>query len=77
LPPKLPGTAAGALFDSLNEMSAAGSRIAAGLGPEPGEIEEFAGNVATISQGDNHPPVAELWYEDPRVDTKDLLARLN
>lgn len=56
-------------------MSAAGSRIAAGLGPEPGEIEEFAGNVPIISQDDNHPPVGELWYEDPRVDTKDLLFR--
>ncbi|MBV8786848.1 MAG: SAM-dependent methyltransferase [Mycobacterium sp.] len=72
--PYLPGPAQDALFERLHGMSAVGSHIAAELGPAPGEIREFADNVPTISQDSDHPPVAELWYDDPRIDTKDFLA---
>lgn len=73
--PYLPGAAQDALFDKLHDLSAAGSHIAAELGPAPGEVQEFADNVPTISQDTGQPPVAELWYDDPRTDTKDFLAQ--
>lgn len=73
--PYLPGAAQDALFDKLHELSAAGSHLAAELGPAPGEVQEFADNVPTISQDTDHPPVAELWYDDPRTDTKAFLAQ--
>ncbi|OBK63817.1 SAM-dependent methyltransferase [Mycobacterium colombiense] len=73
--PYLPGAAQDALFDKLHDLSAVGSHIAAELGPAPGEVQEFADNVPTISQDTGHPPVAELWYDDPRTDTKDFLAQ--
>jgi len=72
--PYLPGPAQDALFERLHGLSAAGSHIAAELGPAPGEIREFADSVPTISQDSDQPPVAELWYDDPRTDTKDFLA---
>lgn len=71
--PYLPGAAQDALFDKVHELSAVGSQIAAELGPAPGEIADFADNVPTISQDANQPPVAELWYDDPRTDTKAFL----
>ncbi|OBB94089.1 SAM-dependent methyltransferase [Mycobacterium sp. 852002-40037_SCH5390672] len=73
--PYLPGAAQDALFEKLHELSATGSHIAAELGPAPGEVQEFANNVPTISQDTAHPPVAELWYDDPRADTKDFLTQ--
>lgn len=73
--PYLPGAAQDTLFDKLHELSASGSRLAAELGPAPGEVQEFAGNVPTISQDTDHPPVADLWYDDPRTDTKEFLAQ--
>jgi methyltransferase (TIGR00027 family) len=73
--PYLPGAAQDALFERLHQLSAAGSQIAAELGPEPGEVREFADNVPTISQDTGQPPVADLWYDDPRVDTKGFLAQ--
>lgn len=73
--PYLPGAAQDALFETLHQLSAPGSQIAAELGPEPGEVQEFAGNVPTISQDTGQPPVAELWYDDPRADTKAVLAQ--
>lgn len=73
--PYLPGAAQDALFDKLHDLSAVGSHLAAELGPAPGEVQEFADNVPTISQDTGQPPVAELWYDDPRTDTKDFLAQ--
>lgn len=73
--PYLPGAAQDALFDKLHELSAVGSHLAAELGPAPGEVQEFADNVPTISQDTGQPPVANLWYDDPRTDTKDFLAQ--
>lgn len=73
--PYLPGAAQDALFDKLHDLSAVGSHLAAELGPTPGEVQEFADNVPTISQDADQPPVAELWYDDPRTDTKDFLAQ--
>jgi methyltransferase (TIGR00027 family) len=73
--PYLPGAAQNALFEKLHELSAAGSQIAAELGPVPGELQEFAENILTISQAEAQPPVVDLWYDDPRVDTKDWLAQ--
>ncbi|MES3636573.1 SAM-dependent methyltransferase [Mycobacterium intracellulare] len=37
----LPGPAQDARFDRLHDLSAAGSQIAAELGPEPGEAQQF------------------------------------
>ena len=71
--PYLPGPAQDALFERLHELSAVGSRIAAELGPEPGEIREFADSVPTIAQLDTQPPVSELWYDDPRTNAKTWL----
>lgn len=71
--PYLPGPAQDTLFEKLHELSAAGSHIAAELGPEPGEVQEFADSVPKISQDSAQPPVAELWYDDPRVNAKDFL----
>lgn len=73
--PYLPGAAQDTLFDKLHALSAVGSHLAAELGPAPGEVQEFADNVPTISQDTAHPPVAELWYDDPLTDTKDFLAQ--
>ena len=72
--PYLPGPAQDALFQRLHELSAVGSQIAAELGPEPGEVREFADNMSTIGQDGTQPPVADLWYDDPRANTKDWLA---
>jgi methyltransferase (TIGR00027 family) len=72
--PYLPGPAQDALFEKLHEMSAAGSEIAAELGPAPGEIQQVADSFPTIAQDATQPPVAELWYDDPRTDTKAWLA---
>jgi methyltransferase (TIGR00027 family) len=70
----LPGAAQDALFEKMHELSAVGSHIAVELGPDPGEAQEFADSMPTISQLTTQPPVAELWYDDPRADTKDWLA---
>lgn len=73
--PYLPGAAQDALFAKLHELSAVGSRIAAELGPAPGEVQEFADDLPpAISQNTTQPPVADLWYDDPRTDTKEWLA---
>ncbi len=72
--PYLPGGAQDALFEKLHQLSAAGSQLAAELGPEPGESEEFAESIPTIAQDGTQPRVSELWYDDPRTDTKAWLA---
>jgi methyltransferase (TIGR00027 family) len=72
--PYLPGAAQDALFERLHELSAAGSQIAAELGPEPGELREFADSMSSTSQLAAQPPVADLWFDDPRNDTKEWLA---
>lgn len=72
--PYLPGTAQDTLFEKLHELSAVGSQVAAELGPEPGEIQEFADSMPGFGQDDARPPVADLWYDDPRTDTKEWLA---
>ena len=69
-----PGPAQDALFERLHGLSAVGSQIAAELGPAPGEIRDFADSVPTISHLSAQPPVGELWYDDPRTDTKAFLA---
>jgi methyltransferase (TIGR00027 family) len=72
--PYLPGAAQDALFEKLHELSAPGSQIAVELGPDPGEAREFADSMpSTTSDDDARPPVAELWYDDPRADTKSWL----
>ena len=58
----------------MHELSAVGSQIAAELGPESGEVQEFADNMPAISQDGTQPPVADLWYDDPRANTKEFLA---
>ncbi|OBF19144.1 SAM-dependent methyltransferase [Mycobacterium kubicae] len=75
--PYLPGAAQDALFERLDELSAVGSQIAAELGPAPGEIQEFADSMPAIGQDGTQPPVADLWYDDPRADTKMWLAQRN
>ncbi|MEZ0363483.1 SAM-dependent methyltransferase [Mycobacterium sp. pUA109] len=72
--PYLPGAAQDALFAKLHELSVAGSWVAAELGPAPGELREFADSIVTISQDSTQPAVADLWYDDPRRDTKAWLA---
>ena len=72
--PYLPGAAQDTLFEKLHELSAVGSQIAAELGPEPGEVQEFADSIPTIAQDSTQPPIADLWYDDPRTDTKAWLA---
>jgi methyltransferase (TIGR00027 family) len=72
--PYLPGPAQDALFVKLHELSAVGSQLATELGPEPGEVREFAESMPAINQLAAQPAVAELWYDDPRVNTKDWLA---
>jgi O-methyltransferase involved in polyketide biosynthesis len=74
LPPYLPGAAQDALFERLHELSARGSQIAAELGPDPGEVREFADSMPTIKELGTQPPVYDLWYDDPRANTKDWLA---
>jgi methyltransferase (TIGR00027 family) len=72
--PYLPGPAQDALFENLHELSAAGSQVAAELGPAPGEVQEFADSMPGFGQDGPQPPVADLWYDDPRTDTKEWLA---
>jgi methyltransferase (TIGR00027 family) len=72
--PYLPGAAQDTLFEKLHELSAVGSQIATELGPEPGEVREFAEGMAAIGQLAAQAPVAELWYDDPRANTKHWLA---
>src|SRR5271168_49538 len=72
--PYLPGPAQDALFEKLHELSAVGSHIAAELGPDPGGVQEFADSMPTISELSTQPPISDLWYDDPRIDTKDWLA---
>lgn len=71
--PYLPGAAQDALFERMHKLSAVGSQIAAELGPESGEVQEFADNMPAISQDGTQPPVADLWYDDPRANTKGFL----
>jgi methyltransferase (TIGR00027 family) len=71
--PYLPGPAQDALFEKLHELSAVGSHIAAELGPDPGGVQEFADSMPAISELSTQPPIANLWYDDPRIDTKDWL----
>jgi O-methyltransferase involved in polyketide biosynthesis len=72
--PYLPGPAQDALFEKLHELSAAGSRIAAELGPKPGEIAEFADSVPNTGKPGTQPAVTDLWYDDLRRDTENWLA---
>jgi methyltransferase (TIGR00027 family) len=72
--PYLPGAAQDALFERLHELSAVGSQLAAELGPEPGEVQEFVDGMPATGQDGAPPPVADLWYDDPRSNTKDWLA---
>jgi methyltransferase (TIGR00027 family) len=73
--PYLPGAAQDALFEQLQELSAVGSRVAVELGPDPGDIQKFADDLPTVSDGNSQQPqVADLWYDDPRRNTKDWLA---
>ncbi|ALR13539.1 SAM-dependent methyltransferase [Mycobacteroides saopaulense] len=75
--PYLPGGAQDALFERLNELSAPGSWVAAELGPEPGELDGFAASMKTVmertSDGEAQPNLRDLWFDDPRVDTKSWL----
>jgi methyltransferase (TIGR00027 family) len=71
--PYLPGPAQDALFEKLHELSAVGSHVAAELGPDPGGVQEFADSMPTIGELSTQPPIADLWYDDPRIDTKDWL----
>ncbi|BBX64334.1 putative S-adenosyl-L-methionine-dependent methyltransferase [Mycobacterium saskatchewanense] len=73
--PYLPGAAQDALFERLHQLSAAGSRCVAELGPDTGEIREFADSTSAISELATQPAVADLWYDDPRADTKAWLAQ--
>lgn len=70
----LPGAAQDTLFEKVYELSSAGSQIAAELGPNPGELTEIAEGFATIEALSAQPPVHDLWYEDPRRDSKEWLA---
>ena len=72
--PYLPGAAQDVLFEKLHELSAADSLIAAELGPQPGEVREFADSIPPIAQDGTQPQIADLWYDDPRTDTKSWLA---
>jgi len=76
--PYLPGAAQDALFERLNELSAPGSWVAAELGPNPGELESFAASIERIvedtSDVETQPNLRDLWFDDPRVDTKAWLA---
>jgi methyltransferase (TIGR00027 family) len=72
--PYLPGPAQDALFGKLHELSAVGSHIAAELGPDPGGVQEFADSMPSINELSTQPPIADLWYDDPRIDIKDWLA---
>jgi O-methyltransferase involved in polyketide biosynthesis len=72
--PYLPGAAQDALFERLHEISPVGSQIAAGLGPEPGELPDFAEGARRIPQLASQPPVTDLWYDDARRNTKEWLA---
>lgn len=69
--PYLPGAAQDALFDHLHELAAAGSELAVELGPDPGQVQEFEDGLP--SDGDGLPRVGDLWYDDPRRDTKAFL----
>lgn len=71
--PYLPGPAQDALFARLHELSAVGGRIAAELGPAPGELQEFAQLTEATRHDDAQPRAADLWYDDPRADTKEWL----
>lgn len=75
--PYLPGAAQDALFERLHELSAPGSRLAAELGPGPGEIAQFEQDMPSGADAPSHPRVSELWYDDPRRDTKLWLAERN
>jgi methyltransferase (TIGR00027 family) len=70
--PYLPGQAQDKLFEQLHEMSAAGSRAAVELGPDPGDIQKFADALPFVDDS-GQPRVGDLWYDDPRRDTKDWL----
>jgi O-methyltransferase involved in polyketide biosynthesis len=72
--PYLPGDAQDVLFEKLHGLSAVDSQVAAELGPLPGEVQEFADSIPTIAQDGTQPPIADLWYDDPRIDTKTWLA---
>jgi O-methyltransferase involved in polyketide biosynthesis len=37
-------------------------------------VQDFADSMSSISHLATQPPVADLWYDDPRNDTKDWLA---
>lgn len=66
----LPGVAQDALFERLHEYSSAESQIAVELGPDPGGVKEWAKGFAAIEELSGQGSVHELWYDDPRVDTK-------
>jgi methyltransferase (TIGR00027 family) len=68
--PYLPGAAQDALFEKLHELSAVGSQIAAELGPDPGEVQQIADSIPKIDGDGTQSPIADLWYDDPRTDTK-------
>ncbi|AMT73140.1 SAM-dependent methyltransferase [Mycobacteroides immunogenum] len=72
--PYLPGAAQDALFERLNVLSAPGSWVAAELGPEPGELDRLASSIKTAvddtSDGGTQPNLRDLWFDDPRADTK-------
>ena len=72
--PYLPGPAQDGLFERLHDMSAPGSQLAAELGPEPGELQEITKTISALSQHPTQPPVTDLWYDDPRLNTKEWLA---
>ena len=72
--PYLPGAAQDQLFERLHEMSANGSRLAAELGPDPGEPLQIAESLSGIAADSTQPNIVELWYDDPRRNTKEWLA---
>jgi methyltransferase (TIGR00027 family) len=73
--PYLPGAAQDGLFEQLHELSAVGSCVAVELGPDPGDIQKFTDDLRSGGHGDSQQPqVADLWYDDPRRNTKEWLA---
>ncbi|GFG73818.1 SAM-dependent methyltransferase [Mycobacterium botniense] len=71
--PYLPGPAQDVLFEKLHELSAVGSEIAAELGPEPGELREYAEHMRTVRQDGTQSPILDLWYDDPHINIKSWL----
>jgi methyltransferase (TIGR00027 family) len=74
--PYLPGTAADALFQRIDALSAPGSRLAAHGGPGGPDFQkfrEFAQQQAERNGFGDQTPF-DLWYNDKRADPMEWLA---